>query len=375
MKFARILICVLLLSIYGLAISEQAPTGRSYSLVLLELGKGSYQEQTQSLVRYKFRNGVMVSKVPLAIAKTKDIRLDLGVQIYRNKYIVTDFGDIIDAASGQLIFKSEGELDRFDKDIVIIKSDNNDREEFFAYNLSSHKYQRVKDNWLLEKPSSECEDARINANGKIAVRGCNNGIWLQYANGRKKHLEGHFAIGGTPSCNSFPSPPVVWADENHILTHSSRGQLILVDLNGKTQPLLTITITDAETPACGPKLRIDRDNQIFYTAINEAWRIDVKKRSFEPYLWEPQGNEFYMEYTRNFSYGHKIRYRDEEIGRFWCDDAHTAPGYIAVAFGPVGSNLGYPEGIKVWSSENRQWTTITIDDPNFLGGIVGWLEE
>lgn len=79
-----------------------------------------------------------------------------------------------------------------------------------------------------------------------------------------------------------------------------------------------------------------------------------------------------MEYQRNPSYGHVIRYRGTEIGRCWCDAAATAPGQISVEFGPVGSNLGYPEGVKVWSVDSGLWTTIK---PDWLTAIVGRVGE
>ena len=158
-------------------------------------------------------------------------------------------------------------------------------------------------------------------------------------------------------CNSLATPTFIWVDDKHLLTQRGNGHLVIVDVNGKAQPL--VTIPNVEAPVCGPDLLRDGENQIYYQEIQRAWRIDIAKRTFEPYLWEASGNDFDMEYQLNTSYGHVIRYRGGEIGRWWCESANTAPGYISVEFGPVGSNLGYPEGVKVWSAEDGMWTTIT----------------
>jgi hypothetical protein len=81
-----------------------------------------------------------------------------------------------------------------------------------------------------------------------------------------------------------------------------------------------------------------------------------------------------MEYQRSDEYGRVIRYQGTEIGRRWCGpgETRTAPGRIAVAHGAVGSNLGYPEGVKVWSAETGAWISIK---PEWLTAIIGWVEE
>ena len=50
----------------------------------------------------------------------------------------------------------------------------------------------------------------------------------------------------------------------------------------------------------------------------------------------------------NASYGHIVRYRSKEIGRFWASvwGAPTIDGHIAFLYGDVGSNLGYPKEFR-----------------------------
>jgi hypothetical protein len=357
MRILKISFAIILL--FSSVIAPIATQERSFSLILFESDQGE-----KGYFRYQFKNGEMISKDPFIIPKALRSRLDHGFDIYRNRYFITSLGDVIDAVSGRIIFEGRGALVSLERDLLFI--DKNDGKQFIYYDLSSHRKS-----WVLKKPSTSCDDAQLSPSWKIAISGCNDGIWFQYPNGRKKHMEGRFSLGGTWSCSDMPKPPVVWADNNNILTRSGNW-LVLVDLNNKIERLVEIIIQEDEIPACGPELRIDRNYQIYYTAVNKAWRIDVKKRSFEPYLWEPQGDGFEIEYSRNDTYGHRIRYLGEEIGRFWCGtDAFTAPGYLAFIYGPVGSNLGYNEGVKVWSAANNRWATIK----SFDAQIVGWLED
>jgi hypothetical protein len=165
-------------------------------------------------------------------------------------------------------------------------------------------------------------------------------------------------------------PTLLWVDQKHLLTQRGNGQLFIVDTKGRAEPVVNVPVGDV--PACGPELRRDGGNNIYYQEAQKAWLIDVTARTIEPYLWEARGDGFDMEYERNASYGHAIRYRRKEIGRWWCGNSVTAPGRIAVEFGEVGSNLGYPMGAKVWSVESGLWITIK---PEWLAAVVGWISE
>lgn len=369
MILSRGTISIFLLFISSFACCSSA-IGNSYSLILAEIGKDSNGEQTQTLVRYSFHDGEMVSKEPILTKKTEELRFEFGSRIYQNRYIITYSGNTIDLASGQLVLKSNGHLLHIDGDIVAIKVDRSDEEGIFEFNLRSHKYSRIKkgDFWL--EPSFMCFDSQMSPNGQIRAISCNDGIWFRYLTGRKQKLSGKFGHEGTVECSDMYHPIFLWVDNNRLLTQLRNSHLVLASIDDKVEPL--VMLPDFKPAPCGPRLRRDGDNKIYYETSDQAWLIDVNKRTFEKYLWEALGNGFDIEFNRNPLHGHRIRYRNEEIGRYWCDSAHTISGHIALAFGPVGSNLGYPKGVLVWSSENHRWTTIEVD---FLAGIVGWVKE
>ena len=119
----------------------------------------------------------------------------------------------------------------------------------------------------------------------------------------------------------------------------------------------------------------DDGGQIYYVAGDMDWRIDVAKRSFEPYIWASAGNGFEMEYQRNDNLGQSIRYNGTEVGRWQRDIFRivAAPGHIAISTGPPGAFMGRgSDDVKVWSVDNDKWTTFA---PVRVASIVGWLEE
>lgn len=352
---------------FAVLVSSVNAAERTYSLLLAEYGKNSDGDQTQTLVRYRFKDGTMVAKDSILTTKTSDLRYDLGRnQIYKDRYVITRWGDVIDLTTRQMLFKSEGTLVGIDKslDAVVVRVDRDNDKGIYAFDLSSRQYK------LIETSSFWAMPGTVSPNGQLSASGDNAEIWLHRPHGKKILLGSDFSRQGTMQCSSMAAPTFIWIDDKHLLTQRGNGHLVIVDVGGKTEPL--VTIPNVDPLACGPELRRDAENQIYYEGAQKAWRIDVAKRAFEPYLWEARGNGFDMGYQEDASYGRVIRYRNAEIGRWWCNAAVTAPGHIAVEFGPVGSNLGYPEGVKVWSAENSLWTTIK---PDWLVAIVGWIGE
>lgn len=72
--------------------------------------------------------------------------------------------------------------------------------------------------------------------------------------------------------------------------------------------------------------------------------------------------------------GSEILYQNKPIGRLWCKgySAKTTEGYLAAEYGEPGSNLGYPKGVKVWSSASHQWATLDIP---WVSAIIGWTDD
>lgn len=363
MKISQLVTSSVLLTIIILTANIVA-SEHTMSLILVEYGKDSEGEQTQSLVRYRFENGELTSRESLFTARTLDIRFDLGkTHLYQNRYIINPFGGVIDLNKRQVILDSEGEAIYLGKNFIIVEGS--------LHNLSALDFATKACRKIPQVDSSLfCGKALSSPNGQRIARYCNDGIRIQNLYGEGIRLENNFSSRGTVECSDLLTLSFIWIDDNHLLTQYKNGHLVIINSDGKEEPLLTIP--DIDPPACGPEFRRDQDNQIYYETMDDAWLINIDKRTFEPYVWRGLGNEFDIEYQRDSEYGHRVRFRGNEIGRYWCNNERTAPGYIALAFGPLGSNLGYPEGVKVWSSDNNKWTLIDVE---WLVDIVGWMEE
>ena len=118
----------------------------------------------------------------------------------------------------------------------------------------------------------------------------------------------------------------------------------------------------------------------FYDKRESAFSVSkyIKYLLFPPVKdgWYDLGHGFKAEirYTDSDKnpINRKISYQGKVIGEFWfSNEVKTTDGAIAIEYGPLGSNLGYPEGLAVWTEESQTWTKIEF---NFLQAFIGWVD-
>jgi len=81
----------------ALAAPGQAANGRA-TLLAAECEASEHVCNTQHLVRYRFTNGALKSREIIFTATTSEVRFDIAPsRIDRNRYVITDSGDVIDA--------------------------------------------------------------------------------------------------------------------------------------------------------------------------------------------------------------------------------------------------------------------------------------
>jgi hypothetical protein len=321
--------------------------------------------ETQHLVRYRFRDGVQVSRD--VVLADPDTSFNLGGNhIYQNRYVITRWGDVVDVEKKKLLHDGEGDFVGTDGSRVIQHVDRRDVKGFFYYDLESNRYARLRSpkKWALPGLLSPDQTR------SISTPDFGDGeIWLHTLNKKKKLLGSKFRVGVSGSC-SMPTPPVLWLDDKRILTQRTIGEIVILHLNGRVEPLLTIPITD--TSGSVPSLDRDAQGRITYAWSGGIHTLDVENKKHLPYEWAPLGHGFELEVGLNQVYGEIARFNGQEIGRWWSSAAITTEGFVAMIYGEVGSNLGYPKGVKVWNSKSKEWVTI---DAKWMNTIIGWITE
>lgn len=306
------------------------------------------------IVRYRFIHGVSQPKRVLAQFPTDKIRFDLGrSRIVDNRYLVPGLGEgVIDTKDGKLLWQSDL-TEKLKKEI------RNTGPSFESRDFSLHAYSPDR----TKEAYSEGDE-----------------IYTLGPDGKKSVLATGLSMQLSKFCCGMPvGVPLLWLDNNRILTQQKNGSIILVRDTDKTpQPELIADIPISEPALSSPSLNLAPDGTVYYSiSLEKSWgkdfKIDVDGKNYAPLSYMPVGNEFGIELDTG-KRAQDIRYREKNIGTYWCAiwEAKTAEGYLAVPYGPVGSNLGYPAGVVVWNRDTSKWTEIKT---NWGPHLLGWIEE
>jgi hypothetical protein len=171
-----------------------------------------------------------------------------------------------------------------------------------------------------------------------------------------------------PERSSFaPRLPLLWIDNDRILTQWSNGNLVVVTTDGSVSPFLQIACKSADYAELGR----NRSDKIVYECAGERYFIDVENRRYEE-IKDDLGYGFeYDSVGREQVY----YYKGVEIGRNVMD-AVTTKSYMAALYGEAKDGVidaADIKTVKVWNETKRGWATLTVN--GWSARIVGWIEE
>ncbi len=136
---------------------------------------------------------------------------------------------------------------------------------------------------------------------------------------------------------------------------------------------LFAVLDSIETGELNDRIYKDGKQQLIYrSSAYVPYIINTVMHRLLPYPSYQWGHDFSVDNVFTQEYGRLLRYQDREIGRLWCSVEAVTDRAVAVEFGAVGSNLGYPKGFKVWSAITKDWTTVNVP---WLCSIVGWIDN
>lgn len=340
------------------------------ALLLVEYGEDAAGEQLQTLKRYRFRNGRLASTEAILTTRTLDVRYDLNEnRMVGDRFVITHWGDVVDTRKKAVLHRGGGAQVRgLEGDLVVLEVDKDAVHGFFTYDLATQRYGPLAESGRWKLPGLVSPDRKRSVDPSRGGQ-----LWLHTPAGERRLLGDDFRAEGGFDCSSTAQTPALWLDDDRIVTQQGNGHIVVVDVaTAAVTPLMEVPV-EAVEHGCGPDFRRDREGGLLYSGAGDTVLLDAARKTYAPYRWMRLGHGFAAEETRNASYGSILRHGEKEIGRLWAStaNARTTDGYLAVEVGAVGSNLGYPAGVKVWSEVTRRWTAIT---PKWHGAILGWEE-
>jgi hypothetical protein len=169
--------------------------------------------------------------------------------------------------------------------------------------------------------------------------------------------------------------PLLWLDEERVLTQRADGKLVTLDLTGKVTDLLTIP----EDPKKGDaRLSRDPNGDVVYWMDRTSYTIDVAKKSAEKSEWKGLGDGFEISRFYDEQERECLRYEGREIGRFkslvtyW---TRVAPGYLASVLEDEDELLkpDRRRRVIVWTATTEKWITYDFQVPGSTP-IIGWIK-
>ena len=213
-------------------------------------------------------------------------------RVINKRYVVTQYGGVIDAKEGRLLVDQGygGELLGLEGGKVIYRVhdlraprlDQKDSKEVaekfgdWSFDLAKGTRARpAEKHWALQGTVSPDRSKAVYWGGRGT-------LWLDLGNGVPQQLGKDFAVTSNKHAEtSFElRPPVVWLDNERILTQQGNGKLVLVDMTGAVTPVCEIGGAPAVNDS--PRLTRDPNNRIIYRCGRAEYVIDVEKKSAAP---------------------------------------------------------------------------------------------
>lgn len=329
--------------------------------------------QQQSLSRFDFENGKLLSSEKLLTFETNKARFDFGkTRILLNRYIVSQWGDIFDTQTKELFAQERGNFVAFENNqIIILQVIINKDDKVFTFDLNTKEYKEMKSpNIFLAVGFGTFSPS--NSRGAIYISNWKN---IQVFQRGKKQTDisqniigGSFDVGCGKDCKDFRRiVPMLWLDENRILTQKKNGELLVIDfIKKKNMPLASIPVPEALESI--PSIYADEAGNIYYRA-DKIYLIDVVNRKYTETNAYGLGNNFQR---LGISDEKVFTSKDKEIGKFRSGNSLTIENYLAAEYSPDNVSINTPRLLKVWSEELQKWTTIYV---KYFPSVLGWIEN
>jgi len=348
------------------------------------------------LVSYNFKNGIFVSKdTIIGTGKEKDgahtpqVTYGRGRgKIYKDRYYIPGMGNVIDLQTKQFIRTSNGDSFKETRGDTIIFYRNKIRtgKGYLALNLKSGYYDFIRENnWYRPKYGTSSPDNKYYltiSKSQLPYKVC-----LSDYEGNSRVLVEDAKSGPMMISDSqFPHVETVWLNNRsflYVIHHRKKSKenvgyhqvdLRKYDILNNTDTLF-FSIDSAKVGLLNGYFYRNGINQIIYKSSSDThYLVDTVGQQLLPYPAFILSDEFsYSKPTQNTKKeGSSIYRKGIKIGEIWCLPPVPSHHAIAVEYGDLGSNLGYPKGIKIWTTAKNDW--ITFDIP-WINCIVGWIVD
>jgi hypothetical protein len=368
MKKIPILSFLLILMLAGEFYSQQALKA---SLLVAACASETKKCEPQTVKRLNFEGGKMVSSENLLVFNANSTRFErINYQFLQNRYVVSRIGDIFDIQTKEMFGDVRGDFFGAEENqIYIFKNKGGTDVKLYSFDLKARRYDAVKLQnvfFLIGVPSpSMLRSVQYNSDfNSLEI----HNRYKTSSNDLDVSIDGRYqAKCGKKCADSGKGLPVLWLDDNRLLTQRKNGELVLISLNKIISVNTIVKIPVKEELESLPRLYKDFAGNVHYVA-GKNYLIDIENGKYTETQTTDIGNGFEASTAsseKTFTFGGR------QIGKFTTAFYKTTKNYLAVEVGAENESYYFPKQIKIWNAETLEWTTL---DVNYFPKIIGWIE-
>jgi hypothetical protein len=327
----RLLLTFIIFSVGSLCAAQAQSKGK-VSLLVAYMDKGNGVGEIQHIERFEFVEGELVSRKRVVTLYIETDGYAGGV--VRNRYLKTVYRNkIFDLQEGRFIDSLPGATDEVE---------------------------------AAKLPGRISPDGTKSIDSGVRF-GSTDKLEIHFVEKPSVVVRDDFQVTVSKVSSSRPHLPLLWIDNDRILTQKSNGSLVIVSTDGTVSPFLQLPCT-SENYA---QLERNKSGKIVYVCSGQPYFLDVENKKYEKIKID-LGNGFALDFIAGDSVYY---YDDKEIGRDGFDPI-TIKSYLAMRYGEAKNGFIDTAGIKtikVWNETKKDWTKLTVD--GWGAQIIDWIEE
>jgi RNA polymerase sigma factor (sigma-70 family) len=363
---------------------RELPENREASLLLIEDVVGATGSvDTRRLVRVRFKAGVPGKPEVVYSDDQRFFSHFGGHRVHDNRYVVTKFGSVLDLKTNTWIHKElDGEVRAIEGGRVIYSMANVTKPEgVFAFDLGKKTVQKIADHGT---PAALHWHGVRSPDGKRSIYP-GRGLWELTVLGLKDQPVslgagfGFTLVGTAAWVPTARELPVVWLDDDTILTTTANDRLISVNVKdgSRTEVVQIKPEPHSAWISTPPTLLRDATGAVVYCVGRQVYRIDVAKKTYEWTDRKPLGHGVEFMQTPPWKMEQVIlrNGKPAEVGRVANGVAvvsHVTPTDHYVAMIVRDNKKVAKDGIRVrvWSAATDKWVSLDL----MANSIVGWVK-
>jgi len=364
-------ICLLLIGL--IAFSQ---SGIKQALIVVHVETPIKAEFKQRIFAYHFLNGHFTGREELLVVNGKQngkdyIRTDLGPNtLYKDRYMITSIGNIIDLKEKKILFDGRAQLVRCSNDSAIFFTNDFVKGKFYSvYDFKTNKYGEVKNLTFKAKPGQDVEFDKTTQPIKL---------FLYPSNKAKVELVKDAGFTQVLSDGKTPDPPMWWLDNTnfvYVSYNKENTELSATKVNVESK---NATLIGKIPFKAGKTAPIVKHEDKFVTTLSYGDKIvaiNTKNDKVEELSFTYPSDGFVAEAKASGSGRRVLQANNQkELGKyhFQLSRFKTSEHTLGLVKEIVVGTESYQQGMAVWNFEQKKFENVDADE---VLALVGWINE